>query len=193
MNWSDAPEVPIDDNRGFYESVFFVNYLAKRLGPEIVGEVWRSGERTPWQAIEKLQPQPLDALLRDYFREAFFLADSSSACHSPALLDRYLGRAVHQLIDLTKTEDAVSVKGDLDRQSCHYYRVTAHSTPTLRIKAGPEPFYVEVVGATKDGRVSRGLESANHWIVIASNSGITSSPVCLRYELEISRRGTSPV
>lgn len=181
LNWIDMPELSLDDRRARYQAGMFIRYLAKRIGPNFINEVWMQSKKneTPLIALERvlqkydpgrklISSNEPDIFASGYCMEPYFLWDHESKGHAPDIFVRYGERAVCEssVLRLPTTEESVSStdlyesEGTLDHLACHYYRyyVTA-SVSGVRFQLTTTPFLdsttplkAEIAIATADKR-----------------------------------------
>lgn len=171
-NWIDMPEIPLDHPNAKYQAGMFVRYLARRLGPAFINDVWTqsaAGEG-PFQAIQRLLPPPhtlisSDPAVRDLFAsgycmDPFFLWDHESAGLAPEVFARYGERAITDSLVL-RPGSRGTTDGALDHLACRYYRfylkgdiskVRVALTPEGAANGGGTPLKAELAAVTSEGR-----------------------------------------
>ncbi len=134
MNWSDAPEAPLDHPRHHYSANIFAWYLAKSFGPEILSEAWMHGNKkfsaldaiadcvkTRQAILSSDDPKQRDVVFSDYCVDSYFLADSNSRGFLPELHARYGGRAITESFGIKKTTKKGPAEFAVDHLSCRYF------------------------------------------------------------------------
>jgi hypothetical protein len=133
MNWSDAPEAPLDHPRHHYSANIFAWYLAKYFGPEILSEVWKNPNRK-FSALDAIaeclrekevllssdDPEK-KVLFATYCADSYFLADSNSRGFLPELHARYGGRAITESFRIGSGSPVEPAEFSVDRLSCRYF------------------------------------------------------------------------
>jgi len=133
VDWIDNPETPLDDEEAKYQAGMFMRYLVKRVGPEIVNQVWNDSlpHEDPIEALQRLMPQPetflsADPAVKDIFGsgyciDPYFIWDHESAALAPDIFFRFGERAVSETFVLTPGKTA-QLEDALDHLACRYYR-----------------------------------------------------------------------
>lgn len=170
IDWSDNPQIPINDPDGKYQAGMFIRYLSKRLGLEFINDVWTKSdpEEGPLEALQRLMPGgeklvSADPEVRDLFAsgyciDPYFIRENTSVSLASDVYIRFGERAVSESLELP-SDNGRSIGGTLDHLACRYYRFYLRSGVTrLTVAVGCEdgcdvsPLKAEVAVVTKDRR-----------------------------------------
>ena len=134
-DWSDAPQIPLDDDSATYAAGMFARYLARRFGPGFLAEMWHQSLplETPFDILDTLvairepklkspDPRELCPIFRDYCVEAYFISDHKSVGFAADVYARFGNRALEE--SLTPPPGVTEPPArDLHHLACHYWRV----------------------------------------------------------------------
>jgi hypothetical protein len=131
LDWCDAPEVPLDANRG-YQGGMFINYLVRKFSPDLITQLWEESYRdeTPIQALERLTGSGQDGRLScspfaDYCLHAYFLSDQDSLCFAPDVYHRFGWRMVEDARQVSVNQK-YELSSFVDHLACRYFRIEIH-------------------------------------------------------------------
>lgn len=144
--WIDLPGVSLNDWRTAYSACLFFEYLAYRMGPRVVDEVWtRAGQQEqPLAALGRLlaaegvifassRPGDEDLFAHGYAVDSYFLRDHRSAFFPAELWQRFGDRAVAETFEVGADTQARAT-GRLPHLASHYYRcLPARGVDRLRV------------------------------------------------------------
>src|SRR5688572_24388298 len=164
LNWIDMPELSLDDPRAKYQAGMFIRYLAKRIGPQFINDVWMDSEKyePPLEALERILEKyesdrklisstESDVFASGYCMEPYFLWDHERKAPAP---DIYIGCGERAVCESTvlrpqvPTDAGVSSPtifeshGTLNHLACNYYRyyLTANSNSVrFQLTTAPSP------------------------------------------------------
>ncbi len=198
LDWSDKPEVPIDNEMQSYGAALFVRYLTVRQDEGFVSRVWKEAKRgeSPLQTIKRLLPKnQKEGIFHDYCVDSYFAQAGGRPTLFAEVHEHYGGRAISESFDAARG-GTIEFSTEVDPLACRFYRFypgpgVTRMEATLDDDASGVRASLAGVGAglsrtVKQGKkpvVRVGKPPMDHVILVLSNDGsrkLTDTKISVR-------------